>query len=290
MKRLRINHLILLVVLLAIVVVLTLPNRFVGVIAKTSSRWLRVEKPNEPTGIGDLTTSPALPDGSLDLTFDTDGRVLIDLGGPFSDSDEIYAVAVQPDGKIVSAGRAFSTAGSLVFALTRHNANGTLDESFGTAGKLKTTYAMSTNSEFKSALLVQPDGKILALPGADREILRFNADGTPDNTFGTAGAALNNGSKLIDMVLQSDGKIVATGGSIGGKFFASRFNTNGSPDSTFGVNGVATTNFSGFARSIVIQTDGRVIVAGQWGNAADFALVRFNVDGTRTRRSDLVGL
>ena len=172
-------------------------------------------KPNEPTGIDDLTTSPALPDGSLDLTFDTDGRVLIDLGGPFSDSDEIYAVAVQPDGKIVSAGRAFSTAGSLVFALTRHSANGTLDQSFGTAGKLKTTYAMSTNSEFKSALLVQPDGKILALPGADREILRFNADGTPDNTFGTAGAALNNGSKLIDMVLQSDGKIVATGGSIG---------------------------------------------------------------------------
>ena len=97
MKRLRINHLILLVVLLAIVVVLTLPNRFVGVIAKTSSRWLRVEKPNEPTGIDDLTTSPALPDGSLDLTFDTDGRVLIDLGGPFSDSDEIYAVAVQAD-------------------------------------------------------------------------------------------------------------------------------------------------------------------------------------------------
>ncbi len=59
MKRLRINHLILLVVLLAIVVVLTLPNRFVGVMAKTSTRWLRVEKPNESTSIDDLTTSPA---------------------------------------------------------------------------------------------------------------------------------------------------------------------------------------------------------------------------------------
>jgi uncharacterized delta-60 repeat protein len=258
-----------------------LPNRFTGVAARSSSAAARQGNGTPRRAVDDFNLTAALPDGSLDPTFDTDGKLLTDLGGPFSADDEVYGVVVQADGKIICAGHAFSTAGNHIFALARYNSDGTLDASFGSGGILKTAYAMGTNSDFKSALLVQPDGKILALPGSDRELLRFNADGTPDNSFGTAGAVVSGVSKLVAMVLQSDGKIVATGGSsASGKLFASRFNANGSVDTTFGVNGVALTNFSGAARAIALQPDGKIIVAGQWGNASDFALVRFNSDST----------
>jgi uncharacterized delta-60 repeat protein len=277
MKRINSYQVISTLLFLAVGIGAALPSRFTGVAA--GSRNPAASNAAPRLALDDFGAT-ALPDGSLDLGFDADGKVLTDLGGTFSDTDEIFAVALQSDGKIVSAGRAYSPAGSLVFALTRHNLDGSVDTSFGTAGRLKTDIPMGTNSDFKSALIVQFDGKILALPGADRELLRFNSDGTPDNSFGTGGKVVSGISKLVAMVLLPDGKIVATGGSIGSKFFVSRFNANGSVDSAFAVNGVATTNFSGSSRAIVLQTDGRIIVAGQGGSASDFALVRFNSDGT----------
>jgi len=81
MKRTKRNQLILLVVLLAIGVAITLPNRFVGVVAKTSTGWLTSEKPNELAKVDALITSPALPDGSLDLTFDSENVCQLSIEG-----------------------------------------------------------------------------------------------------------------------------------------------------------------------------------------------------------------
>jgi uncharacterized delta-60 repeat protein len=99
-------------------------------------------------------------DGRLDLTFDGDGKVTTDFFGFF---DEGTSAAIQPDGKIVVAGRASTTfdLSSSAFALARYNSDGTLDNSFGTNGKLIT--AFSGQGASANALALQPDSKVVLL-------------------------------------------------------------------------------------------------------------------------------
>ena len=99
-------------------------------------------------------------DGSLDLTFDGDGKVTTDFFGFF---DEGNSVAIQPDGKIVVAGRALASTNSSSsdFALARYNSDGSLDNSFGTNGKLITDF--SGQSASANALALQPDSKVVLL-------------------------------------------------------------------------------------------------------------------------------
>ena len=92
--------------------------------------------------------------GSLDPTFDTDGKVLTDFG---SINDQAYAVALQPDGKIIAVGTG-STGNIDDFALARYNSDGTLDTSFDTDGKVTTD---SGGQDLAYGVAVQPDGKIV---------------------------------------------------------------------------------------------------------------------------------
>ena len=91
--------------------------------------------------------------GALDATFGTAGKVTTDFAG---DNDEARGVVVQSDGKIVAAGAAKASYRSQDFALARYNPNGTLDASFGTAGKVTTDFAGDDDLAFAVAL--QPDG------------------------------------------------------------------------------------------------------------------------------------
>ncbi len=119
--------------------------------------------------------------GDLDLTFGTGGKVTTDFAG---DGDLAFAVALQPDGKIVAAGRS-----SFDFALARYNADGSLDPTFGTGGKVTTDFGFDE----AFAVALQPDGKIVAAGYAvvgsslDFALARYNADGSLDPTFGTDG-------------------------------------------------------------------------------------------------------
>jgi uncharacterized delta-60 repeat protein len=97
------------------------------------------------------------PNGTLDATFGAGGRVTTDFAG---DDDQAFAVVLQPDGKIVAAGVA-KTSRSADFALARYNANGTLDTTFGTGGRVTTDFAGDDDQAF--AVVLQPDGKIVAL-------------------------------------------------------------------------------------------------------------------------------
>src|SRR5688500_11215319 len=98
------------------------------------------------------------PDGSLDTTFDGNGKLATDFG--ISASAE--AVALQADGKIVAAGYANPVypPGYTDFALARYNVDGSLDTSFAGTGKLTTDFA--GNSDFAHAVLIQPNGRIVA--------------------------------------------------------------------------------------------------------------------------------
>lgn len=232
--------------------------------------------------------------GTLDAGFGTGGRVLTAVGSSY---EEAYAVAVQADGKIIAAGYTGNGSNGNDFALVRYNANGTLDTSFGKSGK--TIIDFSGGNDYIQDIVVQKDGKIVAAGHSSVELAlaRFNSDGTPDESFGTYGkvvmAAVSTGHGVA---LQSDGKIVVAGTvdrhnpdmTVNVDFALARFNVDGSIDEAFGSGGVVTTDFgsnSDYARDVVIQTDGKIVVAGEVLNIAgntnmDFAFARFNADGS----------
>jgi uncharacterized delta-60 repeat protein len=140
-------------------------------------------------------------DGSLDATFGAGGKVLTDMGGHWLQNAE--SVKVQPDGKIMVAGYAFAESGGPeVFALARYNSDGSLDGSFGTGGKVLTSFG-SDDGEADS-LLIQPDGKILVVgtsdAGPDVTLARYNSDGSLDTSFGS-----NTGAPLSGPAFYTEG-------------------------------------------------------------------------------------
>jgi uncharacterized delta-60 repeat protein len=115
------------------------------------------------------------PDGSLDPTFGTGGRVTTDIGGDIADDDFVADVAIQADGKIVVAGNSF---GTHRIALARYNSNGSLDAGFGTGGVSLTTPFVDL-----VAVALQPDGKIVAggltSGEADMALARYQSTTAP---------------------------------------------------------------------------------------------------------------
>jgi titin len=223
-----------------------------------------------------------LPSGTLDTSFSSDGRVITDLGGGV---DRAFAVAVQADGKIVVAGDA---AGD--FGLARYQPDGSLDTSFGSGGRVVTDF---DRFDVASAVVIQPDGKIVAA-GSTGELLalaRYNPDGTLDTSFSFDGKLATNfegdGDFARAVVIQSDGKIIAVGGS-GGNVALARYSSDGSLDPGFGADGMVVTDvrsdssFNVFASDAVIQSDGRIVVASATGDHAnsDFVLLRYRTDGS----------
>ena len=227
-------------------------------------------------------------DGTLDIGFGTDGKVTTDFQSGGDDRGE--AAALQSDGKIVVAGRS-NKGNDKRFAVARYTADGALDTTFGTGGKVTTSF--SSNEDRAYAVAVQSDGKIVvagyANNGNDNDfaIARYNADGALDAGFGTGGkvtTALGSGNDRIRaMALQSDGKIVVAGG-IGGDFAVARYNADGSPDTGFGTNGRVTTTMSSSddtALAVAVQGDGKIVAAGGAviGGDYDFALARYTSAG-----------
>jgi len=237
------------------------------------------------------------PNGSPDLGFGTGGKVTTGFGieqQGFSYT-EWGTVAIQGDGKIVMAGRAsISSTGGFDVALARYNPNGTLDNTFGTGGKVTTDFGSRYDGAFSVAL--QQDGKIIVAGQAlgrafDFLLVRYNLNGTLDNTFGTGGKVLIDfvgSDAAFSVAVRLDGKIVAAGRSYvfatGNYDFAvARYNSNGTPDTSFGTGGKVTTDFLGdddSAFSVVVQPDGKAVVAGSafdpnaW--TYDFAMARYN--------------
>lgn len=233
-----------------------------------------------------------LPDGTLDPTFDGDGKAI----GSFFGS--VGAMVLQPDGKIVVAGGSDQAGTNGDIALSRYNPDGSLDSTFGTGGTAHTDIAGL--AEGASALLLLPGGKLLAVGSTETNVtvtdialVRYNADGSLDSTFGDGGKATidiaGHGDDAFDAALQPDGKIVVSAGifnpaEMGGNFSVIRFLASGDLDPAFGSKGRAVVAFPGDARAsgVALQSDGKIVAAGlAFGPTLyDFALVRFNPDGS----------
>jgi uncharacterized delta-60 repeat protein len=244
------------------------------------------------------------PDGSLDTSFGTNGKVTTDFPGLAA---VISAVVVQPDGKIVVAGGAyplFTFAGD--FKVARYNPNGSLDTSFGAGGIVTTVFP--GDGSFAFALALQSDGKIIAAgtdffdfnPGdmsdTDFALARYNLDGSLDTTFGNGGTVttdfLGAEDDVFSVLIQPDGKIVAVGSANSPfdfyDFAAARYLSNGTLDTTFGTGGKMRVDFGNqdmdIASDAALQPDGKIVAAGttvfDFGVEQDFALTRFNSNGT----------
>jgi uncharacterized delta-60 repeat protein len=157
-------------------------------------------------------------DGSLDPTFDGDGKVTTDINS--SSYDVAWSLILQTDGKIVVAGSS-----EHYFALARYNPNGSLDSTFDGDGKM-TNLVGATGGAV--ALVLQGDGKFVvagyAFNGNDYDfaLIRYNTNGSLDSTFDGDGKVLTNFSsgsteEAYDLALQLDGKIVVTGSSYDSK-------------------------------------------------------------------------
>jgi uncharacterized delta-60 repeat protein len=173
---------------------------------------------------------------------------------------------------------------------------GTLDPSFGVGGKVTTLIGPTYDQA--SALVLQPDGKLVAAGisynGSDRDfaVVRYNPNGSLDTSFNGTGkvtTAIGPGDDWAEaLALQRDGKLVVVGYSWNGSDYdlaLVRYNPNGSLDTSFNGTGKVTTAIgpaSDGADALAVQPDGRLVAAGfSWnGSDWDFALVRYNPDGS----------
>ena len=160
-----------------------------------------------------------LPDGTLDPTFGSGGRVTTDFGT----SSGVTALVLQPDGKLVAAGGIVIDSGTppTDFMLARYLPDGSLDVTFGTGGQVVTDFD-SGSSDRADALVLEPDGKLIAAglalwsPTSYRHfgLARYNPDGTLDGSFGNSGKVTTDfgvDAWATALVLQPDGKPVAAG-------------------------------------------------------------------------------
>jgi uncharacterized delta-60 repeat protein len=235
-------------------------------------------------------------DGSLDSSFGKGGVVA--YKGLSNANVWGRAVAIQPDGKIVMVGVSYTTKKCDVLTI-RYNADGSLDEGFGEEGAAPSSCPPG-GRDWGRSIAIQPDGKIIVAGntrlGENTNILllRYNANGKPDTTFGMSGIAsyqsiVKKGNWGQGVVLQSDGKIVIVGNSLSGpkkEAYLARYNSNGTMDSSFGKEGLvhsncpANANNWGFA--VTTQSDGKIIVVGyaHSGKSKDILVVRYKSDGT----------
>jgi uncharacterized delta-60 repeat protein len=227
------------------------------------------------------------PDGSLDAGFGNGGKVRTDSG---KTGDIAYAVAVQPDGKILVAGSFGSGAENSKFALVRYTANGALDPTFHSNGVV-TSFGPGCDA---FAIALQNDGKIV-LAGWDNlrmALLRYELDGRLDTSFGEAGTGLalaqvGNWDAWTGVKIQPDGKVVVGGQSASdGRAVVARYGSNGILDTNFGQRGLSLVrlgNKLSEVSEIAVQPDGRILIAGSaWRTTtsnSDLALARLENDG-----------
>ena len=245
----------------------------------------------------------------LDPSFGQGGVALTDFDHSY---DWAYALALQPDGKILVAG-VTDASHSKDFALARYLPNGSLDATFGHGGLVIEDLRPLT-VDIIHGIAIQPDGRIVVAgvtyedvvtlrPHGDFMVARYMPDGTNDLSFGIHGVTTTDfGDESYDepyaVVLQPDGKIVLggytnSGGGPGVLFGADnlalvRYLPNGLLDPGFGEGGKVIFDGGTLDERILALTlgpDGSLLAAGYVNGErrSDLLLARVERDGTLKR-------
>lgn len=241
--------------------------------------------------------------GILDSTFSADGKVQTQFGTVSIGT----SMALQDDGKILLGGECETSIGGRDFGLARYNSDGTLDRSFNSNGYVITSFSTSDGHDGGSAIAIQSDGKIIQ--AGDRSVtgfaaVRFNSNGTLDNSFGTNGKIIfpigDLRSSCTSICLYPDCKILLGGYSESttkwkSSFAIMRLNTNGTLDNTFGVGGKDTIFMStggntnqnyeyNIGNTMLIQTDGKILLSGSSALGSNgfgtIPIIRLNTNGS----------
>lgn len=233
----------------------------------------------------DFLVTRFTPNGLLDTSFNTVGYTTTSIGSGAGAT----SVSLQSTGNIIVAGTAIE--GSAMLALTRYTPNGLLDTSFGINGIVTTNIPVSA---VLHKIIIQSDDKIVATGYVETGgttafvLVRYNADGSLDNGFGTGGivtTSIGIEAQANSLSLQSDGNIVVTGYALisgESQFAAARYTTNGTLDTTFST-GIITTAIqnNAQAQAIAIEPNGAIILAGSSDGdyETQFALARYSATG-----------
>jgi uncharacterized delta-60 repeat protein len=238
------------------------------------------------------------PDGTLDSSFGTGGIATASATGQTSGIN----LVLQPDGKIVAGGsrRVVMPDGEIDFFVTRFDANGSIDSSFGQTGW--TSVDFFGDDDALRSISIAPGGTIVAagfavfpLVNQGRvAIARLDSTGNLDGAFGSGGKVANEVGLGLDAAVLADGRILVAGQVLGAgpgnsDFGLFRYTSSGSLDITFGGgDGIASADFfnGDGASAIALQTDGSAVLAGQAGDLnsnppipSKGALARFDSNG-----------
>ena len=216
----------------------------------------------------------------VDRGFGQDGRATIHAGG----DESTYALAVQPDGKIVGVGRTSAGQNALAFRL---NPDGSADTGFDGDGVLPID---SAGHEEANAVALQPDGKLIVAGfttvSNDAAVYRVTPDGSLDNSFdgdGARGIDSGGSERANAVAVQPDGKLVVAGQtSVGWNAAVYRLNPDGSFDTSFDTDGALGIDSAGTERAnaVAVQPDGKLVVAGHTSVGDDMAVYRVNPNGS----------
>jgi uncharacterized delta-60 repeat protein len=232
-------------------------------------------------------------EGSLDASFNSSGKI---VSTPSITSSAAVVKIQSTDGMIVVGGNIQNVSGSNYFYLSRYDSNGVPDPLFS----FGTVTASSGTDPVLADIAILPSGKIIvagttnASINANVFLMRYNADGTLDTTFGSAGAVLTDDlihgrEAAAGLAVQTDGKIIVSASfqpSIGAimtnDFALLRYDAEGVLDTTFGNGyGMVTTDLGSgnddFAYDVQIQQDGKIVVVGTASNGSnyDIGLARY---------------
>jgi uncharacterized delta-60 repeat protein len=226
---------------------------------------------------GQFGLARILPSGALDTTFGAGGISPAPLG------NDAMALGVAPGGKYLLAGQATSpVSGTSAMSVTRFNANGSVDTTFGDAG-VATALAPNSRVQQADSVLVQPDGKILIGGEAFLELshapevgtlARFNANGAVDTSFGSGGVVSSASlAPVAKLGLDASGDIFTLPGD-------SEFSPAGQPRSAVTPAPITASSLGGpdaFLPSGQFVTTSAVGVAR---HVTDVQVTRHNANGT----------
>jgi uncharacterized delta-60 repeat protein len=220
--------------------------------------------------------------GNLDFSFGNSGLVTTDFAT--MQQDRIRDIAIEIEGKIIAVGEtAPESPYPWSWALARYNPDGSLDNTFGTNGKVVQYWAGSY--DYLNAIALLPGGKFLVAGKAQDTtvVARYNNDGTLDNTFGNSGKTKIFG--VNPQIVVYGNKIFAAtslySSNFDFDFVLTRLNYDGQIDNSFGNGGTVITAVStgdDVVSDILINSGGRIILTGRSGYPGDFVAARYHND------------
>ncbi|MBS1796886.1 MAG: VCBS repeat-containing protein [Acidobacteria bacterium] len=203
------------------------------------------------------------------VRLNTDGTLDTTILFAAATTGKVREILRQPDGKILVAGQFSAINGVRRNAVARLNEDGTLDTGF------VPYFNTSATQQIYNALVLQPDGKIVAGGGGNLPLVRMNADGSQDTSFASG---LSSAAGIVDLALTTGGQLLVGGDALTSTRRIARLNANGTIDNSFAVN-----QPNGAVYRIDLQSDGKMFIGGaftQIGTTNRGRIAKLNADGT----------